>query len=163
MEPVSRVQFSLIAQIHQLSKSWLCLKSATIITMKIVKYVGIFLTALFIGIVAIERFPGVLMNTNVAHEWLMFGLFKISLLDDITHGISGFLGVIALLKGYRWTVKYLMLIGGYYSLDAIFSLCNGVFTGQTFMENFMLNAPHVGITVLVAFALYNSVQKIELK
>ena len=52
-----------------------------------------------------------------------------------------------------------MLIGGYYSLDAIFSLCNGVFTGQTFMENFMLNAPHVGITVLVAFALYNSVRK----
>ena len=78
--------------------------------MKISKTVAIFLTALFIGIVTIERFPGVLMNTDTAHEWLMFGHFKISLLDDITHGISGLLGVLALLKGYRWTVYYLLLL-----------------------------------------------------
>ncbi len=131
--------------------------------MKITKYVGLFLTTLFIGIVLIERFPGVLTDTTVPYEWLMFGLFKISLLDDITHGISGFFGIMALLGGYRWTIKYLMLIGGYYSLDALFSLVNGVFTGQTFIENFMLNAPHVGITVLVAFALYTSVKNIELR
>ena len=131
--------------------------------MKIVKYIGIFLTALFIGIVAIERFPGVMVDTSVPYEWLMFGLFKISLIDDITHGISGFFGIIALLKGYLWTVKYLMLIGGYYSLDALFSTVNGVFTGQTIIENFMLNAPHIGITTLVAFALYLSVTKIVLR
>ena len=131
--------------------------------MKITKLVGIFLTTLFIAIVLIERVPGVLVDTAVPHEWLMFGLFKISLIDDITHGISGFFGVVALLKGYSWTVKYLMLIGGYYSLDALFSLVNGVFVGQTFIENFMLNAPHVGITVLVIVALYASVKRIELR
>ena len=130
--------------------------------MKISKYVAVFLTALFIGIVAIERFPGVLTVTDVPYEWLMFGLFKISLLDDITHGLSGLMGVIALLKGYRWTVKYLMLIGGYYALDATFFVLNGFATHQPIAENLSLNAADIGITCLIAIALYCSVKRIEL-
>ena len=93
----------------------------------------------------------------------MFGLFKISLVDDITHGISGLLGIAALFSGYRWQVKYLMLIGGYYALDALFFVVNGFFTGQNVIENFLLNGPHIGIAVLIIFALYHSVKKIELK
>ena len=93
----------------------------------------------------------------------MFGLFKISLLDDITHGISGLLGVAALLGGYKWRVKYLMLVGGYYALDATFFVVNGFFTGQNVIDNFLLNGPHIGITVLVIFALCHSVKRIELK
>ena len=130
--------------------------------MKISKYIAMFLTALFIGIVLIERVPGVLVPTEVQYEWLMFGLFKISLLDDITHGLSGLLGTIALISGYRWWIKYLMLIGGYYSLDATFFVINGFMTKQPVIENFMLNVPHIGISVLVAAALYFSVRKIEL-
>ncbi len=131
--------------------------------MKISKLVALFLTALFIGIVTLERFPGVLVPTGVVNEWLMFGLFKISLVDDITHGFSGLLGAIALIKGYRWTVKYLMLIGGYYSLDATFYLINGAMTHQSLIDNILLNGPHIGITVLIIFALYSSVKKIDLK
>ena len=130
--------------------------------MKLSKIIAIFLTALFIGIVTIERFPGVLVPTDVPLEWLMFGLFKISLLDDITHGISGIMGVIAIIAGYRWTIKYLMLIGGYYALDATFFVANGFATKQPVLENFMLNAPHIGITFLIIVALYTSVKKIEL-
>lgn len=130
--------------------------------MKTARYVALFLTALFVGIVAIERVPGVLVPTETAYEWLMFGLFKISLLDDITHGISGLLGVLALVKGYQWTVRYLMLIGGYYSLDALFFVVNGFVTGQGVIDNFMLNGPHIGICVLVLFALLRSVKSIEL-
>jgi hypothetical protein len=59
--------------------------------MKISKYIVLFLTVLFIGIVTIERLPGVLVTTDIVNEWLMFGTFKISLLDDITHGLSGLL------------------------------------------------------------------------
>ena len=131
--------------------------------MKISKYIAIFLTALFVGIVTIERFPGVLVPTDVVNEWLMFGLFKISLLDDITHGISGILGIIALINGYKWRTKWLMLIGGYYSLDATFFIVNGFVTGQPFIQNILLNGPHIGITVLVIIALCSSVKKIELK
>ena len=73
--------------------------------MKIAQYVAAFLSALFIGIVLVERVPGVLVDTAVAHEWLMFGLFKISLLDDVTHALSGIAGIAALIMGSRWTVK----------------------------------------------------------
>ncbi|MCW1888169.1 MAG: hypothetical protein KIH67_001290 [Candidatus Moranbacteria bacterium] len=131
--------------------------------MRISKYVTLFLTALFIGIVVIERFPGVLIDTEVPYEWLMFGLFKISLLDDITHGLSGLLGVAALLAGYRFRVYYLMLIGGYYSLDAVFFLIYGLLVGELLIDNILLNIPHVGISFLVIVALRYSIKSIELK
>lgn len=130
--------------------------------MKIVRRITLFLSALFVGIVLIERLPGVLLPTDVAYEWLMFGIFKISLVDDITHGISGILGIVAIIKGYRWMVKYLLLIGGYYSLDALFFVINGMFVGQGIIGNLLLNGPHIGISVLVAYSLWKSVKHIEL-
>lgn len=131
--------------------------------MKISKYIALFLTIGFAGIVLIERVPGVLVPTSEQYEWLMFGLFKISLLDDITHGLSAILGAIALFAGYRMWTKWLLLIGGYYSLDATFFLINGILTKQSLTENIGLNLPHIAITVLVAVALYHSVKKIELR
>jgi hypothetical protein len=130
--------------------------------MKIARYTAIFLTVMFIGIVSIERLPGVLMATDIPYEYLMFGLFKISLLDDITHGVSGLLGLFALIAGYRWTVKFLMLVGGYYSLDALFFIIYGFVTGQGFVDNFLLNGPHILISVLVFYALLKSVKRLEL-
>jgi hypothetical protein len=131
--------------------------------MKVSKYATLFLTSLFIAIVLIERVPGVLVTTEVPYEWLMFGIFKISLLDDITHGLSGLLGIGALIAGYRYRVYYLMLIGGYYTLDAVFFLTYGVFIGQPFIDNIMLNIPHVGISFLVIVALRYSLKSINLK
>ncbi len=130
--------------------------------MKIVRYITIFLAVMFLGIVTIERFPGVMVPTSEPFESLMFGLFKISLLDDITHGISGVLGFLAFFLGYRWSVRYLMVIGGYYTLDALFFVVNGFATGQSVIDNFMLNVPHIGISLLVGYALVKSVRKIEL-
>ena len=129
---------------------------------KIAKYIAMYLTALFVGIVLIERVPGVLVNTDVAHEWLMFGIFKISLVDDITHGLSGIAGIIALFLGTRATIKYLMVIGGYYALDALFYVVNGVITGQGIIGNLLLNGPHIGITVLVFIALRLAVKHIDI-
>lgn len=131
--------------------------------MKTIKIITLFLTVLFIGIVLMERIPGVMVATADKYESLMFGLFKISLLDDITHGLSGLLGIIALWKGYRHSVYFLMLIGGYYALDATFFVLNGVATGQGLMDNIMLNGPHIGITILIIYALSKSIKKIDLK
>lgn len=131
--------------------------------MKPTKYAAIFITALALGIVLIERIPGVLVPTDVPYESLMFGLFEISLLDDITHGLTGLLGLIALFLGYRWTVKFLMLIGGYYSLDALFHITYGFARGQSIIDNILLNGPHIGITIVVVYALLKSVQHVQLK
>jgi hypothetical protein len=133
------------------------------VIMKTTKYAVAFLTALFIGIVLIERLPGVMVPTSEPYESLMFGLFKISLLDDITHGISGLLGLAALIAGYRWRVYFLMLIGGYYALDATFFIVNGFMTGQSLVDNVLLNGPHIGITAVVIYALSQSLRKIELR
>lgn len=130
--------------------------------MRLAQGVGLFLSALFVGIVLIERLPGVLVPTDTPYEWFMFGLFEISLLDDITHALSGILGVAALLAGYRWTVKYLMLVGGYYALDALFFVVNGMMIGQGLIDNLLLNGPHIAIAVLVFIALKHSVENIIL-
>ena len=124
--------------------------------------IALLLSTVFLGIVLIERLPGVLVPTDDPHEWLMFGLFQISLLDDITHGISGVLGFIALAKGYRATVYYLMLIGGYYALDALFFIAYGVAAAKPLIENVLLNLPHVLIAVLVFLALRRSVDAVAL-
>ena len=131
--------------------------------MKTVKRITLFLSVLFIGIVLMERIPGVMLPTETPYESLMFGLFKISLVDDITHSISGILGLIALYRGYRTQVYFLLLVGGYYTLDALFYVVNGIATGQGLVSNVLLNGPHIGIAVLVGYALYHSVKNIELK
>lgn len=130
--------------------------------MKIAKIVTICLSVLFIAIVVMEGIPGVCVSTEVPFERLMFGLFQISLLDDITHAMSGMFGILAVTLGYRWTVKYLMVVGGYYSLDALFFVTFGVLSGQPITSNLMLNAPHILISATIFFALRFSVKKIEL-
>ena len=134
--------------------------------MKITKYIVLFLSVLFVGIVAIEQVPGVMVpisNTLGEVEYLMFGLFKISLLDDITHLVSGLVGFYALFRSYRMRVIYLMVFGGYYTLDAAFYILHGLVTHQPLIENLSLNGPHVGISVLSLIGLYFSIQKLELK
>lgn len=128
----------------------------------VVKSTTAFLASLFVGIVVLERFPGVMTPTSIPNEALMFNLFKISLLDDITHFLSGIVGFLALYRGYKWSAYYLMLIGGYYFLDATFFVINGFLTGQSFLENISLNIPHIGISVLIAHALYRCIKKVEL-
>ena len=134
--------------------------------MKITKYIVLFLSVLFVGIVVLEQMPGVMIPMHSMHgevEYLMYGLFKISLLDDITHLLSGLVGFYALFRGHAMRVKFLMLFGGYYTLDAVFYILNGFATGQPVIDNLMLNGPHVGISVLAGIGIYLSVKRIELR
>jgi hypothetical protein len=130
--------------------------------MKIVKYIALFLAIGFFGIVIAERFPGAMVPTSEPDVSIFYGLFKISLLDDITHFLSGLFAIIAVIAGYKWTVKYLMIIGGYYFLDALFYVINGFATHQPVVDNFLLNVPHIIIATLVFVALKKSVKNIEL-
>ena len=132
--------------------------------MKLTKYIVLFLSILFVGIVAIEQYPGVMVplaNAAGELEYLMFGLFEISMLDDITHLVSGLVGFYALFRGPQMRVKFLILFGGYYTLDALFFILNGFVTKQPLIDNFLLNGPHIGISILAAIGIAVSVRRIE--
>src|SRR5689334_8701174 len=114
--------------------------------MKITKYVVLFLSVMFVAIVLIEQIPGVLVPiAGSTTDFLMFGLFKISLLDDITHLLSGLVGFYTLFRGYRMQVRYLAIFGSYYALDATFYILYGLVSHQPLIDNFLLNVPHVAI------------------
>jgi hypothetical protein len=133
--------------------------------MKITKYIVLFLSVLFVGIVAIEQIPGVMVPASSGEEveYLMFGLFKISLLDDITHLISGLAGLYVLFRSHKMRVYYIILFGSYYTLDALFFILNGFATRQPLVDNLLLNIPHLGISFLSMFVVYATVRRIELK
>jgi hypothetical protein len=130
---------------------------------KITKICAWILSITFIGIVLLERVPGVMTPTINPYESLMFNLFKISLLDDVTHGLSGIAGLFAIYKGRKAIVKWLMWIGGYYSLDAIFATIASILMGESVVSWFSLNFPHYMITILCLTGLYFGVKNIEVK
>jgi hypothetical protein len=119
------------------------------------------LSLTFIGIVLLERVPGVMTPTADPYESLMFNLFKISFLDDVTHGISGLMGLFAIWHSRKMIIKWMMTIGGYYSLDAGFHTIYALLIGEEFMHWFPINAPHYGITILCIIGLYFGVKNIE--
>jgi hypothetical protein len=87
-------------------------------------------------------------------ERTLFDLFKISLLDDVTHGVTAIAAVVAAAHSRRASVLFLTAFGFYYALDAIFFLTYGVLSHQAPLANLMLNAPHVGIAaVMLGLAL----------
>lgn len=129
---------------------------------KITKIIAWILSLTFIGIVLLEQVPGVMTPTADPYESLMFNLFKISLLDDVTHGLSGILGLLSIYKGRKWIVKWVLLIGGYYSLDAIFATINSMLIGEPASTWISLNFPHYGITTLCIIALYFGVKDISI-
>lgn len=131
--------------------------------MKLSKYISIALILGFVGIVTLEQMPGVMTATGEPYVSLMFNLFEISLLDDITHGVSGLLGIIAVFLGYKWWVRWLMVIGGYYALDALFFILNGFATNQPLIDNLLLNGPHIIITIAVIIALRSAVDSVVLR
>ncbi len=133
--------------------------------MKITKYIVLFLSVLFVGIVAIEQLPGVMVLSSggIEPEYLMFGLFEISLLDDITHLISGLVGFYALFRGHKMRVYYAIVFGSYYTLDAVFYILNGFAIKQPLIDNMLLNIPHIGISVLCFVVVFLSVKQLEFK
>ncbi|MGV3709368.1 MAG: hypothetical protein ACO1Q7_11045 [Gemmatimonas sp.] len=87
-------------------------------------------------------------------EHTMLGLYKISLQDDVTHGISAIAFLIAALVSARWSRLVLTAFGWYYAYDATIYLVTGILQKKPFMQNFGLNAPHVGISSVMLYLAY---------
>jgi hypothetical protein len=106
----------------------------------------------FAIVVAIGYVPAFI--TAEGSDRLMFGLFQLSLIDDITHGVTALAALVAAAAGPRACMLFLTAFGFYYGLDALFYLVYGLFNERGFMADILLNLPHVGIATLMLGYVY---------
>jgi hypothetical protein len=125
--------------------------------------VSAFVFALFFTAVVILGYIPGLNAAHVHHpgaapmapgEHMRLGRSTISLLDDVTHGLSGLLFLVASLHSARFSRLVLTAFGWYYAYDATIYLVTGVLQGTPFVDNFALNAPHVVISSVMLYLAY---------
>jgi hypothetical protein len=88
------------------------------------------------------------------NERLLFGLFRLSLIDDITHGITALCALAASLHSRRASLLFLTTFGSYYALDALFWLVYGFFNEKPYTQDLALNLPHVLISTVMLGTVY---------
>ena len=88
-------------------------------------------------------------------ERMLFGLFMMSPLDDITHGLTAI--------GFAWpaitgNARHMRFVsngfGWYYAFDAVFFLLYGFVNDKPWIADIALNAPHVGISAILLYLVY---------
>ena len=104
-----------------------------------------FFAVVFVLVVASGWVPG--WYQYVGNERMLFGLFMMSALDDITHGVTALACAAAALHSGRATRVVFITFGSYYALDALFYLLYGFVNGKGLTANVLLNLPHVLISV----------------
>ena len=118
---------------------------------------------LFAIVVALGYVPGLNAPVHEHHglapgEHLLMGRYAISLIDDVTHGVTALVLLVAALASARMARLALPAFGWYYACDAVFYLVHGVLQGQEPMANVLLNLPHVVISgILLAIAYWGRV------
>ena len=112
---------------------------------------------LFVIVVAMGWMPHnitAMQMTPDGPERTMFGLFKMSMLDDVTHGLSALLLLLAPIKSRKAAILAFTAFGWYYACDAAFYLINGFITQKPLMSNILLNLPHVVISSIMLSIVY---------
>ena len=87
-------------------------------------------------------------------ERLMLGLFELSVIDDVTHGVTALAALVAGLHSRKLAILFFTAFGYYYALDATFYLVFGLFNDKGLMANVLLNLPHVIISSIMLWAVY---------
>lgn len=125
--------------------------------------VGAFVFAIFFAaVVALGYIPGLNAQPHVHHAGMamepgshtLLGLYTISLLDDVTHGLSAILFLVAALHSARASRLALTAFGWYYAYDAVIYLVTGVLQAKPLGENIGLNIPHVIISGIMLWLAY---------
>ena len=125
--------------------------------------ISAFVFALFFAVVVILGYIPGLNAAHVHHpgmapmepgEHMLLGRYTISLLDDVTHGLSALAFLVASLHSARGSRLALTAFGWYYAYDATIYLVTGVLQGTPFVDNFALNAPHVVISSIMLYLAY---------
>ena len=114
---------------------------------------------IFAIVVALGYIPRFNTPAGSNGEHLMFGLFVISLIDDITHGVTAVVALVTSLHSEKASVLFLTAFGWYYALDAVFFLTYGFFNDKPWYADLALNAPHVGIATVMLGVVYYAIPR----
>ena len=120
---------------------------------RVLRGFAIFFALNMIVVVATGWVPGWYVWEN--GERMVFGLFMMSPLDDITHGLTALAFAFAAMTGKPSHMRFVSnAFGWYYALDAIFFLLYGTVNDKPWYADIALNAPHVGISVILLYLVY---------
>jgi hypothetical protein len=115
---------------------------------------------LFAVVVALGYLPGLNAPVHQHHagakpgEHLLLGLYTISLVDDVTHGLTALVLLGAALHSARVSRFFLAFFGSYYAMDAAIYLITGVLHRDPLGANIKLNLPHVIISTIMLTLAY---------
>ena len=118
-----------------------------------IRWVAAGFAVLFTLVVAMGYVPSFVTAVH-GEDRILFDLFRISLLDDVTHAGTAVAALIAAATSTRASLLVLTAFGFYYALDAAFYLIYGVLRVQPPMDNLMLNAPHIAIATVMLGLVY---------
>ena len=107
---------------------------------------------LFVWVVASGYIPSFI--TYEGTDRIQFGLFRLSLIDDVTHGVTALLALVASLHSRKLSLLLLTAFGFYYALDAIFFLTYGFMNEKPYSADILLNLPHVLISTAMLGIVY---------
>ena len=126
-----------------------------------IRLIAFVFAVLFAIVVVLGYLPGINAPIHQHHgggmqpgEHLLMGRYAISLIDDVTHGVTALVLLVAALASARYSRLALIAFGWYYACDAVFYLINGVLTHQPVMANVLLNLPHVVISAIMLGLAY---------
>src|SRR4051812_30988414 len=118
--------------------------------------------AIFFAVVVILGYIPGLNAAHVHHagmsmapdEHLLLGRYRISVLDDVTHGLSALLFLVAALLSARASRLAMTAFGWYYAYDATIYLVTGFIQQQGVVDVILLNLPHVVISSIMLYFAY---------
>ena len=87
-------------------------------------------------------------------ERMMWGLFAMSKLDDVTHGVTALMLLVGALYSRKGATLAFTAFGWYYACDAVFYLIDGALNHKALLSNIALNLPHVILSSVMLSIAY---------
>ncbi|HEX2609617.1 MAG TPA: hypothetical protein VHK68_01310 [Gemmatimonadales bacterium] len=114
----------------------------------------------FALVVALGYIPS--LNQGMDHvsmqapgEHQMMGLYMIGAADDVTHGLTALVFLLAALLSASLSRLALLAFGWYYAIDASIYLITGVVQHKPVLSNILLNLPHVVLSAIMLSLAYH--------
>jgi hypothetical protein len=100
----------------------------------------------------------VAVQTSGEHK--MLGLYMIGVADDVTHGLTALVFLLAAAASSTASRIALFAFGWYYAVDASIYLVTGVVQHRPLVSNVLLNLPHVIISAVMLTLAYRGARTV---